>query len=379
MRSKLLVTVAAAAFSAVLAASGAFAQDELIPKRKQLQEGVPPAAQQEPANKMQTPHKKLDQSQQAPATQQPKPAEQAGAPAKKPAEQAGAPAKKPVESTQQATPANPNQAEPNQAQTRCPAGQEGNCQPSKTRRTGNAQPGTTMKPKTNLGQRQLEEPAQAQKKPMTGENAQQPAQPGTKPNQTQTGQAQIGNRSDVNVVGSINVPKNKASQVHDTLLRTGERTDFDVNINIGEALPARVRPRPLPPDVVEIVPEYRNYDYVIVRDEIVIVEPQTRRVVEILQKGGGYAHANAATKIRLTAEQRQQILSYGREHGNSNAAPTFDVEAGVSVPSEVELVPLPDSIVTEVPSIQSYDFFVDQNDEVVLVDPESHSVVEVIQ
>ena len=332
MRSKLLVTVAAAAFSAVLAASGAFAQDEQITKRKQLQEGVPPATQQEPANKMQTPHKKLDQSLQAPATQQPKAAEQAGAPAKKP-----------VESTEQAAPANPNQAE------------------------------------TNLGQQQPKEPAQPQKKPMTGENAQQPAEPGAKPNQTQAGEAQTGNRSDINVVGSINVPKNKASQVHDTLLRTGERTDVSVNINIGEALPARVRPRPLPPDVVEIVPEYRSYDYVIVRDEIVIVEPQTRRVVEILRKGGGVAHANAANKIRLTAEQRQEILSYGREHRTSNAAPTFDVEAGVSVPGEVELVPLQGSIVTEVPSIQSYDFFVDQNDEIVLVDPQSHSVVEVLQ
>ncbi|GLS20557.1 hypothetical protein GCM10007874_35740 [Labrys miyagiensis] len=370
MRSKLLVTVAVAAFSTVLAAGAVFAQDELIPKRKQQQEGAPPATQQEPANKMQTPQKKLDQSQQAPATEQPKPAEQAGAPAKKP-----------VENTEQATPANRNQADTNQAQKGCAAGQEGNCQPPKTRKTGNAQPGTTIKPKTNLGQQQPEQPAQPQKKPMTGENVQQPATPGAKPDQTQAGTAPTGNRTDVDIVGSINVPKDRASQVRDRLFRTGERSDVgvNVNINVGEALPARVRPRPLPVDIVEIVPEYRNYDYVIIRDEIVIVEPQTHRVVEIIRKRGGPAHANAANKIRLTAVQRQEILRYGREHRTSNVAPALDVESGVSVPGDVELVPMPDSIVTEVPAIQSYDFFIDQNDEVVLVDPESHSVVEVIQ
>ena len=38
----------------------------------------------------------------------------------------------------------------------------------------------------------------------------------------------------------------------------------------------------LPPDVVEIVPAYRGYKYVVVKDEILILEPSTLRIVAII-------------------------------------------------------------------------------------------------
>ncbi len=33
---------------------------------------------------------------------------------------------------------------------------------------------------------------------------------------------------------------------------------------------------------MEIVPQYRGYDYIIVGDEIVIIEPRTMRIVAII-------------------------------------------------------------------------------------------------
>lgn len=384
MRTRLFVTVAAAAFSVALAAGPGFAQDEILPKRQQPQQGEAPAMQQEPANKMEAPRKGSSQPQQELNADQPR---------KKPAAQPEGAADNPAGNTDQTRPTEPKQTD----RAKCPAGEEGNCPPSKSRRTGAEQPQNKLKSKKTLDQVQPEgQPAQQKTRP-ADESAPQPAEqsqpekkqpapsnagpitPTTKPSQ-QTGEARP-DSTDVDVVGNLDVPKEKASRVRDMLFRSGERTnvDIDVNINVGRALPARVRPRPLPPDIVEIVPEYRSYEYVVVRDEIVIVEPRTRKVVEVIRKGRGPAHARAASNLRLTAAQRRLILDYARERRVVKVERSFDVQAGVSVPSDVELVPIPDTIVTEVPSIKSYEFIVDQNDDVVLVDPDSRAVIEVIQ
>jgi len=393
MKTKLLATVAAAAFATVLAAGSAFAQDEQIPKRKQLQQGEAPAAQQEPANKIETPRKTLGEQSQKPATDQPANAQ---------ADQTGPSKKKPAENADTSTPAQRKQV----GQSNCQPGQDANC-PSSKQKMGEQQPANGAKPKANVTEQQPANGVQpktnsaeqtdinkrqkvgqqpedqtqnpSQKKRLTGEGAQQPATPGAKP--TQTGQAQGGSRTDVDVSGSLNVSKDKASRVRDTLFRSGERTDvnIDVNVEVGQALPERVRPRPLPPEIVDIAPEYRGYDYVIVQQEIVIVEPQTRKVVEVIRQGGGNRQAHRTGGIRLSAEQRQQILTYAKQRHVTSVQRNF--ETGASVPSDVELAPLPDTIVTEVPDIRSYQFFVtgDQGDEIVLVDPSSHSVVDVIQ
>ena len=53
------------------------------------------------------------------------------------------------------------------------------------------------------------------------------------------------------------------------------------------------------------------------------------------------------------------------------------VTVGMTVPSEVELVEVPQTLVTEVPTVRSYRYF-RYNDDVVLVDPSSRRVVHVI-
>lgn len=378
MRTKLLIAVAATAFSAVLAGNSALAQDEILPKHKQPEQGEAPAMRQEPANQMEAPKTKSDRSGKPLGSELPakNPAAQTEEPAKNPAVQTGEPAKQPADNAERTTPAERKQS----GRTKCPAGQEGDCAPSKARRTGEEQPENGIKPKSDFEQQPAKQ-VQPREKPRTGESAQQPESPVTKPDQTQTGQSQTGERSDSDVVGSINVPREKINKVRETLLRSGTRSETEVNINVdvGQALPERVRPRRLPPEIVEIVPEYRSYDYVVVRDEIVIVEPRTRKVVEIIRKGSGASHARASSRIKLTAEQRRMILDYARQRRTARAQSSFDAETGMSVPSSIELAPMPDTIVTEVPAVRSYDFFVDQNDEVVLVDPDSRSVIEVIQ
>jgi hypothetical protein len=54
------------------------------------------------------------------------------------------------------------------------------------------------------------------------------------------------------------------------------------------------------------------------------------------------------------------------------------VTVGMSVPSSIELQTVPETIVSDVPSVKGYRYFV-WNDEVVLVDPTSRKVVQIIE
>jgi hypothetical protein len=88
--------------------------------------------------------------------------------------------------------------------------------------------------------------------------------------------------------GNAHLSNEQASRIGDTLWTTASpaQTSVNIDVNVGEPLPGNVELMPLPPAVVSIVPEYRDYDYVVVHDEIVIVEPSTRKVVEVIQRGG---------------------------------------------------------------------------------------------
>jgi hypothetical protein len=58
--------------------------------------------------------------------------------------------------------------------------------------------------------------------------------------------------------------------------------NVDFSIQIGSALPRRVHVEVLPEDIVEIVPQYRGFDYVLVGEQILIVDPRTLEIVAIV-------------------------------------------------------------------------------------------------
>jgi hypothetical protein len=54
-------------------------------------------------------------------------------------------------------------------------------------------------------------------------------------------------------------------------------------ISIGTRVPReRVSLRPLPAEVISIYPEWRGYEFFLVRDQIVVVDPRTGEIVEVL-------------------------------------------------------------------------------------------------
>jgi hypothetical protein len=53
-------------------------------------------------------------------------------------------------------------------------------------------------------------------------------------------------------------------------------------LNVGTVVPQNVRFAPLPPTLVEINPGWRSYEYFVVQEEIIIIDPHSRRIIAVL-------------------------------------------------------------------------------------------------
>jgi hypothetical protein len=54
------------------------------------------------------------------------------------------------------------------------------------------------------------------------------------------------------------------------------------SISVGTRIPRTVHLATLPPDIVEVVPEYRGYDFAVVGDNILIIDPVTLEIVDVI-------------------------------------------------------------------------------------------------
>ncbi|HEY7457591.1 MAG TPA: DUF1236 domain-containing protein [Xanthobacteraceae bacterium] len=68
------------------------------------------------------------------------------------------------------------------------------------------------------------------------------------------------------------------NQVRDIVLAQGVAERAEIKLMVGAKVPQEVRLTPLPPGVVNIVPKYKDFDFTIARDRIVIVERRTREI-----------------------------------------------------------------------------------------------------
>lgn len=157
--------------------------------------------------------------------------------------------------------------------------------------------------------------------------------------------------------------------------------DVNFRIETGIVIPATVTLAPLPSTIVEIVPQYRGYRYFVTREQIVIVEPRKKVIVDVIPLGGAArAQAPAAKRVTFTEQQRDII----RRQTSSVRAPATTGSGSTrivveqEVPEAVELQEFPAEIVTEVPVVRTYRYF-RQDDDVVVVDPIERRVIEIIR
>jgi Protein of unknown function (DUF1236) len=102
--------------------------------------------------------------------------------------------------------------------------------------------------------------------------------------QSQTEQDTSGATGATGKAGKIDIPEGKRSQVVKSFSsHKVKKTDIDIDVSIGVAVPRTVVLHPVPVEIVEIVPEFRRYRYfVLANGEIVIVDPDTFVVVMVL-------------------------------------------------------------------------------------------------
>ena len=194
--------------------------------------------------------KKDEGTAPAPAAQQNAPAEKV-APAMKPGDtQAGAETKKP-ETTGQA----PKEQAPGKAQM----------QPNAN--------GGTLK---DGGDKASDKAGASDAAPASDRNAATKSETKTETKSTTTGQgaaagsAKLSTEQRTKITGIIR--QHKVAPVK-----------LDVAVSVGTRVPASVHFYPLPQEVVVIYPEWRGYDYILVGDQIVIVDPRTHEIVAILE------------------------------------------------------------------------------------------------
>lgn len=89
----------------------------------------------------------------------------------------------------------------------------------------------------------------------------------------------------VRAVGTSKIAAETAAEIANALMATAPARHVTVSADVGSQLPGDLDLQPLPPAVADLVPEYRGYNYVVANDQVVIVKPSTREVVEVIGAG----------------------------------------------------------------------------------------------
>jgi hypothetical protein len=61
-----------------------------------------------------------------------------------------------------------------------------------------------------------------------------------------------------------------------------EPSKLNISISVGARVPSTVKYHPIPQEVVVIYPEWRGYDYILVGDQIIVLQPGTHEIVAVL-------------------------------------------------------------------------------------------------
>ena len=207
-------------------------------------------------------------------------------------------------------------------------------------------------------------------------------------NETNRNTAESGRGSEQNTRISASLDPQKKTRLQTAITRIDARpvTNVNFSVSVGTVVPRAIDLRPVPRTIVEIVPQYRGYDFFVVRDEVVIVEPRTHRIVDVIERGSSRSRAETTTvhRPRLSAHQREIIRRHAtsRRTVTTGSAPrsqtTTQITVGETLPDTVEIESFPETVYREVPSVREYRY-IERGNDVYLVDPSSRRVIEEVR
>jgi hypothetical protein len=202
------------------------------------------------------------------------------------------------------------------------------------------------------------------------------------PSNTQPNTAQS---SSSNVSVSANLSESQRTRVTESIARLNVAPINNVNfsLSVGTVVPRDVRFQPLPADIVEVMPQYRGYSFFVVRDEIVIVEPSTYKIVDVLPRTGrSTAAAPASHKTTFSERDREVIRKHARssrieQHTTGSSTTSTRARVGERLPDSVEIRSFPEEVYRESPTLREYRY-IERDNRTYVVEPHERTIIEEI-
>ena len=381
MRERLLITTTIG----LMLGAGAYAQSP----SEQPRNSSPPAAQSQ-----------NNSNSSAPSASSSTPSSQSSTPSAQNTQSSPSATSRSQTTTSQSTPATGNtdssrsQAQSNQASPPSQMRQDSNATaPSQTQSA--QQPNSSSQAQTNTAPPATNRTQSSPSDTNTNTNAgTQPstntaAQPSNnqtntaaQPSNNQTGTAQS-RSSNVNI--SANLDDRQRTRVTESITKLNARPVENVNfsLSVGTVVPRDVRFQPLPADVVEVVPQYRGYNFFVVRDDIVIVDPSSYQIVDVLPRTGrATAAAPASRKMTFSDTDRAVIRKHARsarteQRTTGSSTTSTRVRVGDRLPDSVEIRSFPEEVYRESPTLREYRY-IERDNRTYVVEPHERTIIEEI-
>jgi hypothetical protein len=369
MRERLLITTAIG----LMLGAGAYAQSP----SEQPKNSSPPAAQSQ-----------NNSNSSAPPASSSTPSSQSSTPSAQNTQSSPSASSRSQTTTSQSTPAagsndsSRSQAQSHQASPPSQTQQENNAAaPSQTQSA--QQPNSSSRAQTNTAPPANNRTASPSD---TNTNTNAGTQPSTntaaQPSNNQTSTAQS-RSSNVNI--SANLDDRQRTRVTESITKLNARPVENVNfsLSVGTVVPRDVRFQALPADVVGVVPQYRGYNFFVVRDDIVIVDPSSYQIVDVLPRTGrATAAAPASRKMTFSDTDREVIRKHARsarteQRTTGSSTSSTRVRVGDRLPDSVELRSFPEEVYRESPTLREYRY-IERDNRTYLVEPHERTIIEEI-
>jgi hypothetical protein len=166
------------------------------------------------------------------------------------------------------------------------------------------------------------------------------------------------------------------------------RPPWEVPATVGGIVPEWVQVYGVPTEIVAIYPEFAGEQFVVIGDDIVVLDPGTRRIVAMISRTTNTAvllpvpsttgvASPVEERVRLTRAQIATIRMVLRDRACRYERPG-DFFIGGLVPSTAPVCAFPNRVVAAVPDIADYRFITRRNT-VVVIDPADGRVVTVLR
>jgi hypothetical protein len=135
------------------------------------------------------------------------------------------------------------------------------------------------------------------------------------------------------------------------------------------------------------MPQYRGYNFLVVRDDIVIVDPSTYKIVDVLPRAGrstaaAPAPAPSSHKTTFSDRDREVIRKHARssrieQRTTGSTTTSTRVRVGERLPESVEIRSFPEEVYRESPTLRDYRY-IERDNRTYVIEPHERTIIEEI-